>query len=141
MTPIEIRAAIAADPALLALVPDTQAIADAMSAGRTKVTQKLGGVGLVLETLGPDAGSALLDGLDALKAVSSPVKWAWVLIDRGELDFGSPATRGMIQQLAAGGAIPEPAATALLAIAEVPDPIDEMSVGRAIFNDDGSLAL
>jgi hypothetical protein len=138
MTPIEIRSAINADPAILALVPDTQAIADALSAGRTKVTQKLGGVGLVLETLGPDAGSALLDGLDALKAVSSPVKWAWVLIERGELDFGSPATRGMIQQLASGGAIPEAAAAALLAIAEVPDPLTEWDVRVAIVNDDGS---
>jgi hypothetical protein len=139
MTPIEIKDAVAASPELTALIPDTQAIADALSVGRVRVAQKIGGVGLVLETLGPDAGSALLDGLDALKAVSSPVKWAWVLIDRGELDFGSPATRGMIQQLAVGGAIPEEAAAALLAIAEVPDPISERDVVIALYNDDGSL--
>ena len=139
MTPEQIREAINANPVLLALVPDTQAIATALSVGRTKVIQKLGGVGLVLETLGPDIGSAVLDGLDALKAVSSPVKWAWVLIERGELDFGSPATRGMIQQLASGGAIPADAANALLALAEIPDPISDRDVMAAIYNDNGSL--
>ena len=141
MTPDEIRTAISADPAILALVPDTQSIAAALSVGRTKVAPMLGGIGVVMETLGPDVGSAVLDGLDALKAVSSPVKWAWVLINRGELDFGSPATRGMIQQLESGGAIPTDAANALLALAEVPDPISEFDVRKAIFNDDGSSAL
>lgn len=125
----------------MSLVPDTEAIAAALSVGRTKVQQKLGGVGVVMEALGPDVGSAVLDGLDALKSVSSPVKWAWVLINRGELDFGSTATRGMIQQLAAGGAIPTDAAIALLAIAEVPDPVDEMSVRKAIFAANGSLLV
>ena len=139
MTPAEIRDAIAASPTLTALMPDASAIAAVMSVGRTRVVQKLGGVGVVMETLGPDVGSAVLDGLDALKSVSSPVKWAWVLINRGELDFGSPATRGMIQQLAAGGVIPTDAAAALLSVAEVPDPVQPHEVMAAIYNDDGSL--
>jgi hypothetical protein len=139
MTLNEIRLAISADPSLLALMPNIQAIADNLSIGKKKVVTKLGGIGLVLETLGPDAGSALLDGLDALKAASSPVKWAWYLIERGELDFGSPATRGMISQLATVGAITETVAEALLSIAEVSDPISARDVMAAIYNDDGSL--
>lgn len=141
MTPTDIRAAIAASPALMALIPDMQAIADALSLGRVRVQPRLGGIGLVLETLGPVVGAAVLDGLDALRGTSSPIKWAWVLIERGELDFGSPATRGMIQQLAAGGAVPLDAATALLALAESPDPISVHDVTAALYNDDGSLAL
>lgn len=139
MTPTEIRAAIQADTTLQALMPDTQAIAAALSVGRTRVTTRLGGVGVVLEALGPEEGAAVLDTLDALKATSSPVKWAWVLINRGELDFGSPATRGMIQQLQLGGALTVSQAATLLALAEVPDPVDEMDVRRAIYADDGSL--
>ena len=141
MTPTEIRAAIQADTTLQALMPDTQAIAAALSVGRTRVTTRLGGVGVVLEALGPEEGAAVLDTLDALKATSSPVKWAWVLINRGELDFGSPATRGMIQQLQLGGALTVSQAATLLALAEVPDPVDEMDVRRAIYADDGSLLV
>lgn len=141
MNPDNIRAAIQADTALQALMPDTQAIAAALSVGRTRVTTRLGGVGVVLEALGPEEGAAVLDTLDALKATSSPVKWAWVLINRGELDFGSPATRGMIQQLQLGGALTVSQAATLLALAEVPDPVDEMDVRRAIYADDGSLLV
>lgn len=141
MTPAEIRAAINADPTIVALVPDTEAIAAALSVGRVRVQSRLGGVGVVMEALGPVAGAVLLDDLYAMRATSSPVKWAWVLIERGELDFGSPATRGMIQQLADASAITREEATALLAIADVPDPVAEMDVRAAVFNDDGSLAL
>lgn len=141
MSPDNIRAAIQADPTLQALMPDTQAIAAALSVGRTRVAARLGGIGVVLEALGPEEGAAVLDTLDALKATSSPVKWAWVLINRGELDFGSPATRGMIQQLQIGGALTSSQAATLLALAEVPDPVDEMDVRRAIYADDGSLLV
>ena len=130
MTPAEIRESISADPALLALVPDTESIAAALSVGRVKVQQTLGGVGVVMEALGPDAGSAVLDKLDALKSVSSPVKWAWVLINRGELDFGSAATRGMIDALVAQGAMPAIVGTLLKAVAEVPDPVGVLEVAN-----------
>ena len=93
---------------------DHQAIADAVNMGRTKIVQKLGGIGLVMETLGPTDGAALLDQLDALSATNSAVKWAFVLINRGELDFGSPATRAMIDVL-----VTSPAKEALLAVAVV----------------------
>ena len=115
----------ALDPALVAS-RDDGAIAAALSVGRIKVVQKLGGIGLVLETLGPVDGAALLDGLEAMAASNSALKWAWVLINRGELDFGSPATRGMIAQL-----VPEPARTALLGVAEVPDTISSQDVTKA----------
>ena len=112
----------ALDPALVTSRDDV-AIAAALSVGRIKVVQKLGGIGLVLETLGPTDGAALLDSLQALTASVPALKWAWYLIERGELDFGSPATRGMIDQLVAGGAMPAPVGVALKAVAEVADPV------------------
>lgn len=139
MTPQEIRDAVADDAQIAALLPDTQAVADALSVGRVRVVETLGGVGVVMEALGPVAGAAVLDGLDALRATSSPVKWAWVLIERGELDFGSAATRGMIEQMAADGMFPAEVATALLAVAEVPDPISAYEVQIAVYGNEGSM--
>jgi len=106
---------------------DHQAIADAVNVGRTKIAPKLGGIGLVLETLGPTDGAALLDQLDALSATNSAVKWALVLINRGELDFGSPATREMIQLL-----VQSPAKELLLGVAVVDDHVSAVRVANAL---------
>ena len=95
---------------------DHDAIAAVVNKDRIKVVPTLGGIGTVLETLGPVGGSELLDNLEAMASVNSAVKWAFVLINRGELDFGSAATRGMIDML-----VPGPAGAALKAVAEQPD--------------------
>lgn len=106
---------------------DHDAIAAAVNVGRTKVVQTLGGIGTVLETLGPVSGAELLDNLEAMSATNSAVKWAFVLINRGELDFGSPATRQMIDLL-----IPGAAGDALKAVAEAPDPVTAQQVSDAL---------
>lgn len=103
------------------------AIAAAVSAGRVRISQRMGGIGTVLETLGPDAGAALLDDLEAQAASIPALKWAWVLINRGELDFGSPATRSMIEVL-----VPSPAKEALMAVAESADPVSAYRVATAM---------
>lgn len=131
----EIQAKIA--PAILAS-KDLQAITDALNVGRTRVAQKLGGIGLVLETLGPTDGASLLDSLQALSASVPPLRWAFTLIDRGELDFGSVATRGMIDTLVAQGAITAPLGAALKAAAEVPDPASLHDVTVALIDDNGT---
>lgn len=115
---------------------DHVAIAAAVSAGRVKVVGHLGGIGTVLATLGPTEGAELLDGLEAMAATVPSVKWAFVLINRGELDFGDPATRAMINQL-----VPSPAKEALLAVAEVADPVSAQACEVAVKNDDGSYLI
>lgn len=106
---------------------DHDAIAAAVNVGRTKVVQTLGGIGTVLETLGPVSGAELLDNLGAMAATNSSVKWAFVLINRGELDFGSPATRTMIDIL-----LPAEVGAALKAVAEAPDPVTAQQVSDAL---------
>lgn len=118
-------------PELLASRDDV-AITAHVNQGRTKVATTLGGIGTVLEALGPTDGAALLDQLETMAATVPAVKWAFVLINRGELDFGSAATRGMIDQL-----IPEPARSALKAVAEVADPVTNDDVRRALWSDAG----
>lgn len=128
------------DPALVSSRDDA-AIAAALSVGRVKVQPKIGGIGLVLETLGPDNGAELLDSLQVMSATIPALKWAWYLIERGELDFGSPATRGMIDVLVDNGAINESVGAALKAVAEVPDPVSVYDVQVALYNDDGTSKL
>ena len=120
----EIQAACS--PELIASA-DHQAIADTVNVGRTRVVQKLGGIGLVLESLGPTSGADLLDTLQGMTATVPALKWAWYLIERGELDFGSAATRGMIDAI-----VPSPAKEALLAVAVVDDHVTAARVANAL---------
>lgn len=136
----EIRAAIAADPALQALVPDTSALAAALSQGRTQTVSTLVGVGRVMDCLGPTEGAAVLDALDGLRAVSSPVKWAWLLLERGELDVGLQSVRTQIDALTPA-VFTTAQAEAIKALAEHPEAVSEFDVRCAIYNDDGSLKV
>ncbi len=111
---------------------DCGALAEILSAGRTKVIDYSIGYGTVLEVLGAEAGSAFLDGLTALAATSSPVKWALKLLDRGELNIGAAATRGQLDALAAGGVMPQAVADALKGLATVPDVITSQDVAKAL---------
>lgn len=140
MDATEIRAAIAADPALQALVPDTTALAAALSQGRTQTVSTLVGVGLVMDCLGPTEGSAVLNALDGLRAVSSPVKWAWLLLERGELDVGLQSVRSQIDALTPA-VFTTAQAEAIKALAERPETVSEFDVRCAIYNDDGSLKV
>ena len=140
MTPAEIISAISADPALQALVPDTSALAAALSAGRTRIVSTLVGVGRVMDCLGPTAGAQVLDALDALKPQVSPVKWAFILLERGELDVGLESVRAQIDTLTPAVFSADQAA-AIKALAEAPAPVSEFEVRSAIFADNGSLRV
>lgn len=107
-------------------------IAAKVSEGRTRIATRLGGIGVVMETLGPVDGPALLDALEMLKASNPAVKWAWYLIERGELDFGSPGARGMIDMIEGGGLIGKEAAQALRNIAVFPAPVSVQEVVQAM---------
>jgi len=114
------------------------AIAALVSDGRARVAPRLGGIGAVMETLGAVDGPLVLDALDSLKATLPAVRWGWVLLERGELDFGSTVTRQLIDGLVMGGVMTEAQGLAIKALAEQPDPVTEFDVRRAIWADDGS---
>lgn len=118
-------------------IRDCGALAEILSAGRTKLIERDIGYGTVLDTLGAEAGAAFLDGLTDLAATSSPVKWALKLLDRGELNIGAPATQAQLDALAAGGVIPQAVADALKALAIVPDVVSVHDVAHVCWSDDG----
>ena len=137
MTADEIRAAIAADPALQALVPDTQAIADALSVGRTRWKHTDIGVGTIIEVLGLAAANPVLDALYA----SPDYRHVKPLLDQGRLRLDVVAQAGMLQPLVTGGLLTQAQLDALIARAKEADPVDEYAVRVAIYNDDGSLRV
>jgi hypothetical protein len=117
---------------------DCGALAAILSVGRVKTVDKPIGYGTMLEALGADAGAAFLDGLTALAATSSPVKWALKLLDRGELNIGAPATQTQLDTLATAGAIPQAVVDVLKGLALAPDSVTPQEVADAMFNADGS---
>ena len=137
MTADEIRAAIAADPALQALVPDTQAIADALSVGRTRWKHTEIGVGTVIEVLGLAVANPVLDALYA----APDYRHVKPLLDQGRLRLDSVAQVGMLQPLVTGGLLTQAQLDALVARAKEPAPVAEYDVRMAIYNDDGSLKV
>ena len=137
MTAEEIRAAIAADPALQALVPDTVALAAALSAGRTRWKHTDIGVGTIIEVLGIAAANPVLDALYA----SPDYRHVKPLLDQGRLRLDAVAQAGMLQPLVTGGLLTQAQLDALVARAKEPAPVDEYDVRMAIYNDDGSLKV
>lgn len=113
-------------------IRDCGALAEILSAGRTKLIERNVGYGTVLDTLGADVGSAFLDALTALATTSSPVKWALKLMERGELNIGAAATQAQLDALATAGVMPVAVADVLKGLALVPDEITASQVQQAL---------
>ena len=137
MTADEIRAAIAADPALQALVPDSQAIADALSVGRTRWKHTEIGVGTIIEVLGFATANPVLDALYA----APDYRHIKPLLDQGRLRLDVVAQAGMLQPLVTGELLTQTQLDVLVARAKEPAPVDEYDVRMAIYNDNGSLKV
>ena len=141
MTPIEIRAAINADPDILALVPDTQAIADALSVGRVKVGtvsrewlatwSASNGMRAIMQDVSETAGHPLR---------SIALATLYVLAGAADgIDLSQSQNIAMVQAWVTAGAMPQIEADNLIALATTPDPVSEWDVRVAIINDDGSV--
>lgn len=141
MTHAEILAAVQADPALIALVPDTQAIANALSVGRVKTVERLAGKGTAMKYIGADSGAALLEAVSTMakaEGADLKLKWGWDLLEANELDLGLDSTRAILDGFATAGVITQEEANILKGLAEVPDPVSEFEVRCALLNNDGT---
>ncbi|MDI3489570.1 MAG: hypothetical protein PWP11_847 [Thauera sp.] len=136
MTAEEIRAAIAADPALQALVPDTQALAAALSAGRVRYVETNVGVGTIIEVLGLATANPVLDAIYA----SPDYRHVKPLLDQGRLRLDSEFVRGALQAMVPA-LLTQEQCDALITRSAAPDPVGEYDVRMAIYNDDGSLRV
>ena len=110
-----------------------QAVADALNAAGAgmELRSRLIGYGAVLAELGPVAGAAVLDKLDAAAAQSSPLKWAMKLLDTGTLDIGVPVTQAQIQAMR-GGLLTDAEADALQRMGMEPIIVSSQQVSNAL---------
>ena len=136
MTHDEIRNAITSSPELLALVPNTAAIADALSVGRIKYVETNIGVGTIIEVLGLVVANPVLDAIYA----SPDYRHVKPLLDQGRLRLDSAFVRGALQAMVPV-LLTQEQRDALVSRSQVADPVSEFDVRAAIYNDNGTLRV
>jgi len=133
----EIRSAINSDEQLMSLIPDTQAIADELSGRESyKVPFEIGAGG-ILATLGLERGNALLDAIKT----TPDFRHVYPLLEQGLLDLSSPLVEIALGMLVQAEVISSSEMQQLLSLCLRPIEVSEDDVKRAIWNDDGSLAI
>jgi hypothetical protein len=148
MTPQQIRAAVAADPALQALAAarNDAGLADALSVGRTKIEPRMvsarglaerysgGPIGaeIVLMKLEGAASSMSTSADQSQKVLGSLIKRQLSFLAGDGLDFGSAALRGMLDQFVTLGVLTDDEVAGLKAIAVVPDVVTAFEVAQAM---------
>lgn len=125
------------------LDPDNRndvAIADILSAGRTRPVTTEIGIGTVLAKLGADGG-AWLDALDNVGLQDANVRWSMVLIRDGRFRIDMAESRAAMQHLATN--VPDLAAgiAALLTLGVEPDPLSVTDVSRELNIAEGRVNL
>lgn len=112
---------------------DCTAIAAKVSETRTRPSSLEIGNGTVLETIGLEAGNALLDAIYS----GNEYRYVRPLLEQGRLKAASPLIAGALAKLVEVNVIEQEHADALLALGREPDPIDEITVRRTCWSDDG----
>lgn len=123
---------------------DHGAIADALSAGRTKVISREVGDGAIALALGTPAGPIFMLQLEQiantpvteatppeLVAQIAVARQAWRSINRVGFDVGNPGVRAGIDAMV-GTLLTSEQAEAIKALAVVPDPVTSQEVTKAL---------
>ena len=116
---------------------DCAAIAAIRSVGRTKANAREIGSGSIIETIGIDAGNALLDVLMSSDPTSK-FRHVKPLIEQGRLLIGSPLVQGTVRGFVAPEILTQVQADALCALGLDPHPYTAQEIAAALFNDDGT---
>jgi hypothetical protein len=138
MTPeqeAELRQAVRSNPdcADALAARDCDALAVLLSPGRMRANGREIGYGVILETIGIEAGNRLIDFIQAQPTLRHVVP----LLANGWLSIGSPLAQGSLQSFVPA-AISQADADALCALGIEPDPYTAQQVAAALYNPDGS---
>ena len=112
---------------------DFDAIAAAVSIGRTKPSAREIGNGTILEVLGLTAGNALLDVVNTVP----DFRYVKPLVEQGRLTVGSALVQATVQSLVPMGVLKQSEADALCALGFDTDPVTALQVNQALVSDDG----
>ena len=110
---------------------DHAAIAEALSAGRTKIISAPIGIGTVLAVMAP-VGGDFLNALETMGAADSNVKWALEMIKQGTFDVGHPVTRAQLEAFMVDMPDMADSVQALLNVAVVADVVSSQEVSKAL---------
>ncbi len=116
------------------------AIAAILSTGRVKTQPTPIGIGTVLAVMAP-SGGAFLNAIESKGATDANVKWALKMIEQQTFDVGHPVTRAQLEAFAADTPAMATAVDALMAVAEVADPIHYNAVSDALNVAEGRVTL
>jgi len=116
---------------------DLTTLTNMLSAREVRKVSKEIGVGLILETIGLDAGNALLDAVKSAEAF----RHVYPLLEQGKLDISSPLVEIALNMLVSAEVVTEENKDKLLALGIEPVTVNESDVKAAIWNDDGSMAI
>lgn len=143
MTSQEIRDLINASPGIKALIPNTTAVAAALSLNRKKLAPTQIGVNDILNALEGvgSGGGEFLDFLVTTSTSNRNVYWALELIKQDKLRIDMSYIRNSLTNLATNVPARAAAANALLTLGYIADPITEFEVRKAIYADNGTLLV
>jgi hypothetical protein len=132
----DVKARVQSDPALAAAYANRELdmLAALLSEGRTRFNGATIGNGIILDVLGMEKGTAVLDMIHATPAY----KYVITLLDQGRAEPRTTAFQDALAALVAGQAITQDEASKLLATAQEPDPVTRMDVKDALFDDAGN---
>lgn len=119
-------------PELLAS-KDHQAIADRVNVGRTRQSDTEIGNGTILEVLGLELGTSVLDVVYA----TSSYKYVVPLLEQGRLKIGSTVAQDAVQAFVPA-LLNQAQADALKSMGAVPNPVSEFDVRCALYAEDGT---
>ena len=106
-------------------------IAALLSRGRVKTKSTPIGIGTCLAVMAPLGGN-FLNTLEEIGATDANVKWALKMIEQGTFDVGHPVTRAQLAAFAATTLSMADSVGALMAVAEVADPIHYNIISDAL---------
>ena len=135
MTAVTQAQILAAFPNLTPATRDDGAIATALSVNRVKTVSPTNiGIGHVLGALGPMAGAAFLDELNAGAQSSSLIKYGLQMLNAENFDIGNALCIAQINAFVTStpALLTAPQAQALINLAVVPDPVSPQDVAAAL---------
>lgn len=107
-------------------------IAEALSAGRTRLQSRQIGSGTILSTLQGRPGANLLRAMRRLAADDALIDEGIRLLDAGKWDVGAAESQKALDEFAAAGLMTQEACAALKALGTAPDAISTDEVSDAL---------
>lgn len=125
-------------PELIDMIPDTGAMAQYINTHYKEPDNTIRiGIGTVLDTLGLVSGNQLLDAIKN----TPDYRYAWQLLEQGNLDINSPLVEQVLSLLVQAEVILQSDKDKLLDVGMKPVNVSTSDIARLIWSDNGEVIL